>query len=140
MSEAKASLWCLRKRLWLRRYKGSARPGSDGVAVELGAPVEEGAVLGDAGGTLLGGACGNDVVLLCGHHGQVQTLFDVAAASGVAIQAVSDGCYHLVGTFCGPGKNVLGHGTFAPVDELVLVNSLPSFLAGWVPLLGLVPW
>ena len=67
MSEAKASLRCLRKRLWLRRYEGSARPGSDGVAVKLSAPVEEGAVLGYAS-AFLGRSGGNDVVLFGGQH------------------------------------------------------------------------
>ncbi len=140
MSEAKASLRCLRKRLWLRRYQGSARPGSDGVAVELGPPVEEGAVLGDAGGALLGCTGGDDVVLLGGHHSDMQALLDDPTTGGVAVQSVGDGRNHLVGAMRGSGKNALGHGTFAPVDGLVLVNSLPSFGLDGSLLLGLVPW
>ncbi|MNY48272.1 hypothetical protein D3C86_1835940 [compost metagenome] len=97
-------------------------------------------MLGDAGGALLGSTGGDDVVLLGCHHGQVQALPDGSAARCVAVQAVSDGGDDLVGAFRGPGKNALGHGTFAPVDELVLVSSLPSFWLGWVLLLGLVPW
>lgn len=91
--------------------------------MELGPPVEEGAVLGDAGGALLGCTGGDDVVLLGGHHGQVQALLDGSAAGGVAVKAVSDGSYNLVCTFRGPGKNALGHGTFTPIGELVLANS-----------------
>ena len=64
LQEAKAHSRCLLNASWLRRYEGSARPGSDGVAVELGAPVEEGAVLGEACGAALGGAgCHNSVLL-----------------------------------------------------------------------------
>ena len=126
MSEAKASLRCLRKRLWLRRYEGSARPGSDGVAVELGPPVEEGAAFhGGQGAHLgrLGGAGCDELVPLGGHHGNRQALLDGSAAGGVAVQAVGDGGNDLVGAFRGPGKNALGHGTFTPVGELVLANS-----------------
>lgn len=123
MSEAKASLRCLRKRLWLRRYEGSARPGSDGVAVELGPPVEEGAVPSETCVAKLGGSSCNNVVPLGGHHGQVQALFDGSAAGGVAVQAVGDGGNDLVGAFRGSGKKASGHGTFTPVGELVLANS-----------------
>lgn len=129
----------IRAWLLLLRNCSPAVVESDRVAVELGPPVEEGAVLGDAGGALLGSAGGDDVVLLGGHHGQVQALLDGSAAGCVAVQVVSYGGNHLVGAFRGPGKNALGHGTFTPVDELVLVSSLPSFWLGWVLLPGLVP-
>lgn len=123
MSEAKASLRCLRKRLWLRRYEESARPGSDGFAVKLYAPVEEGAVLGDAGGALLGGSSSNNLVPLGGHHGNRQALLDGSAAGGVAVQAVGDGGNDLVGAFCGSGNSDFHHVILASVGELVLANS-----------------
>ena len=109
--------------LLLLRNCSPAVAESDSIAVELGPPVEEGAVLGDAGGALLGCTGGDDVVLLGGHHGQVQALLDGPAASGVAVQSVGDGCNHLVGAMRGSGKNALGHGTFTPVGELVLANT-----------------
>lgn len=120
VSEAKATLWCLIKRLWLRRYQGSARPGSDCVAV-------------------LGSSGGNDVVLLGGQHRQVQALLKCATVAGIGVEPVRNAGNYLVGAMRGSGKNALGHGTFAPVDELVLVNTSPLW-RGWVLLLGLVPW
>ena len=124
LQEAKTHSRCLLNASWLRRYQGSARPEkSDGVTVELGAPVEEGAALGEARGAQLGGAGGDELVLLGGHHGQVQALLDGPAAGGVAVQAVSDGGDDLVGAFRGPGKKASGHATFTPVGELVLANS-----------------
>ncbi len=115
LQEAKASLRCLRKRLWLRRYEGSARPGSDGVAVELGAPVEEGAVLRYAC-AFLGCSGSNNMVLLGGQHRQVQALLKCATAAGIAVELVRNAGNYLVGAMRGSGKNALGHGTFAPVD------------------------
>ena len=108
--------------------------------MELGAPVEEGAVLIDAGSAFLSGASGDYLVLLGGQHRQMQALLDESTTGGVAVQPVGDGCNHLVGAMRGSGKNALGHGTFAPVDGLVLVNSLPSFGLVGSLLLGLVPW
>ena len=116
LQKAKTHSRCLLNASWLRRYEGSARPGSDGVAVELGPPVEEGAVLGDAGGALLGCTGGNNLVPLGGHHGQVQALLDGPAAGGVAVQAVGDGGNDLVGAFRGPGKNASGHDTVSVVS------------------------
>lgn len=141
MSEAKASLRCLRKMLWLRRYEGSARPGSDGVAVELGPPVEEGAAFhGGQGAHLgrLGCTGGNNVVPLGGHHGNRQALLDGSAASSVAVQAVGDGGYDLVGAFRGSGKKASGHDTFSVVSGW---SSLTPTCLGVVGscLLGLVP-
>lgn len=109
--------------LLLLRNCSPAVAESDRIAVKLGPPVKEGAVLIDASYALLGSTGGDDVVLLGGHHGQMQALFDGSAASGIAVQAVSDGSYNLVCAFRGPGKNALGHGTFTPVGELVLANS-----------------
>ena len=109
--------------LLLLRNCSPAVAESDRIAVELGAPVEEGAVLGDAGGALLGCTGGNNLVPLGGHHGQVQALLDGPAASGVAVQAVGDGGNDLVGAFRGSGKKAYGHGTFTPVGELVLANT-----------------
>ena len=109
--------------LLLLRNCSPAVAESDRIAVKLGPPVEEGAVLGDTGGALLGCTGGDDVVLLGGHHGQVQALLDGPAASGVAVQAVGDGGNDLVGAFRGSGKKAYGHGTFTPVGELVLANT-----------------
>jgi len=139
LQEAKTHSRCLLNVSWLRRYEGSARPGSDGVAVELGAPVEEGAVLGETGRAALGGTGGDDVVLLGGQHGDMQALLDGPAAGGVAVQAVGDGGNDLVGAFRGSGKNVLGHATVSVVSGW---SSLTPFLAlawmgpycwGWSP-------
>lgn len=126
--------------LLLLRNCSPAVAESDRIAVKLGPPVEEGAVLGDAGGAFLGGTGGDDVVLLGGHHSDMQALLDDPTTGGVAVQSVGDGRNHLVGAMRGSGKNALGHGTFAPVDGLVLVNSLPSFGLDGSLLLGLVPW
>lgn len=126
--------------LLLLRNCSPAVAESDRIAVKLGPPVKEGAVLIDASYALLGSTGGDDVVLLGGHHGQVQALLDGTTTGGVAVQAVSYGGNHLVGAMRGSGKNALGHGTFAPVDGLVLVNSLPSFGLDGSLLLGLVPW
>ena len=123
LQEAKTHSRCLLNASWLRRYQGSARPRSDGFAVKLYAPVEEGAVLGDAGGALLGGSSCNNVVPLGGHHGQVQALLDGPAAGGVAVQAVGDGGNDLVGAFCGSGNSDFHHVILASVGELVLANS-----------------
>lgn len=109
--------------LLLLRNCSPAVAESDRIAVELGAPVEEGAVLGDAGGAFLGGTGGDDVVPLGGHHGNRQALLDGSAAGGVAVQAVGDGGNDLVGAFRGSGKKAYGHGTFTPVGELVLANT-----------------
>ena len=109
--------------LLLLRNCSPAVAESDRIAVKLGPPVKEGAVLIDASYALLGSTGGDDVVLLGGHHGQVQALLDGSAAGGVAVQAVGDGGNDLVGAFCGPGKKASGHGTFTPVGELVLANS-----------------
>lgn len=95
----------------------------DGVAVELGAPVEDGAVLGEACGAALGGAGCHNAVLLSGHHGNCQALLDGAAAGFIAIELVGDGEEDLVCAMRGSGKNALGHGTFTPVGELVLANT-----------------
>ena len=94
----------------------------------------------DAGSAFLGGTSGDYLVLLGGQHRQMQALLDESTTGGVAVQPVGDGCNHLVGAMRGSGKNALGHGTFAPVDGLVLVNSLPSFGLVGSLLLGLVPW
>ena len=126
--------------LLLLRNCSPAVAESDRIAVKLGPPVKEGAVLGDAGGAFLGGTGGDDVVLLGGHHSDMQALLDDPTTGGVAVQSVGDGRNHLVGAMRGSGKNALGHGTFAPVDGLVLVNSLPSFGLDGSLLLGLVPW
>ena len=109
--------------LLLLRNCSPAVAESDRIAVELGAPVEEGAVLGDAGGAFLGGTGGDDVVPLGGHHGQVQALLDGPAASGVAVQAVGDGGNDLVGAFRGPGNSDFHHVILASVGELVLANT-----------------
>lgn len=124
LQKAETHSRCLLNASWLEPYawEGSTLLSNCG-AVELHAPVEEGAVLGDAGGALLGGAGGDDLVPLGGHHGQVQALLDGSAASSVAVQAVGDGGYDLVGAFRGPGKKASGHATFTPVGELVLANS-----------------
>lgn len=128
--------------LWLRRYQGSARPGSDGVAVVLCRQVQHQAVaLWDAAKAQIGNGSlfckflAADVV--CNLD---DSTVEACSASFVVAYVVGDGGDNLIRTLGGPGKNVLGHGTFAPVDELVLVSSLPSFLAGWVLSLGLVPW
>lgn len=120
---AKASLRSLRKRLWLGRYQGSARPGSDGVAKIVNAPVEEGAVPSGVGSSLLGCTGCNNVMLLCGQHGQIQALLDGLAACCIAIQAVCNEGRELVCSFSRSGKNAHGHVTFAPVDGLVPVSS-----------------
>ncbi|WP_411684721.1 hypothetical protein [Aeromonas caviae] len=71
----------------------------------------------------LGGSSSNNVVPLGGHHGNRQALLDGSAASSVAVQAVGDGGYDLVGAFRGPGKKASGHDTVSVVGELVLANS-----------------
>ena len=109
--------------LLLLRNCSPAVAESDRIAVELGAPVEEGAVPSETCVAKLGGSSCNNVVPLGGHHGQVQALLDGPAASGVAVQAVGDGGNDLVGAFRGSGKKAYGHGTFTPVGELVLANS-----------------
>jgi hypothetical protein len=120
LQEAETHSWYLSNASWLRRYQGSARPGSDCVAV-------------------LGSSGGNDVVLLGGQHRQVQALLKCATAAGIAVESVRNAGNYLVGAMRGSGKNALGHGTFTPVGELVLVNTNPLW-RGWVLLLGLVPW
>src|SRR5690606_1868724 len=96
--------------------------------MELGAPVEEGAVLGESGGAQLGGAGGNDMVLLGCHHGHMEALLNGAAAGRVAVQSVGDRGNDFVGSIRGSGKNVLGHGTFTPVGEW---SSLIPTGLGW---------
>lgn len=88
---------------------------------------------------VLGCTGGNNAVLLCGQHGYIEAQPDCSAAAGIAVEPVSDAGNDLVGAMRGSGKNALGHGTFAPVGELVLVNTSPLW-RGWVLLLGLVPW
>ena len=106
--------------------------------MKLYAPVEEGAVLGDAGGALLGGSSSNNVVPLGGHHGNRQALLDGSAASSVAVQAVGDGGNDLVGAFRGSGKKASGHDTVSVVSGWSSLT--PSLLwLGRVLLLGLVP-
>ena len=109
--------------LLLLRNCSPAVAESDRIAVKLGPPVEEGAVLGDAGGALLGGSSSNNVVPLGGHHGNRQALLDGSAAGGVAVQAVGDGGNDLVGAFCGSGNSDFHHVILASVGELVLANS-----------------
>lgn len=94
--------------------------------MELGTPVEEGAAFHGGQGAHLGrlGCTGCDeLVPLGGHHGNRQALLDGSAAGGVAVQAVGDGGYDLVGAFRGPGKKASGHATVSVVGELVLANS-----------------
>lgn len=124
LQEAKTHSRCLLNASWLEPYawEGSTLLSNCG-AVKLHAPVEEGAVLGEAGSALLGCTGGNNVVPLGGHHGNRQALLDGSAAGGVAVQAVGDGGNDLVGAFRGSGKKASGHGTFTPVGELVLANS-----------------
>lgn len=95
-------------------------------------------MLGDAGGALLGGSSCNNLVPLGGHHGNRQALLDGSAASSVAVQAVGDGGYDLVGAFRGSGKNASGHDTVSVVSGWSSLT--PSLLwLGRVLLLGLVP-
>ena len=124
--------------LLLLRNCSPAVAESDRIAVKLGPPVKEGAVLGDAGGALLGCTGGNNLVPLGGHHGNRQALLDGSAAGGVAVQAVGDGGNDLVGAFRGSGKKASGHDTVSVVSGWSSLT--PSLLwLGRVLLLGLVP-
>jgi hypothetical protein len=121
----------LKKRLWLRRYQGSARPEkSDGVTVELGAPVEHCAVSAGGGtkqavgsGTLLLKFLAADIV-----GNGAGTAMKGDSAGVVSAQSVGDRGNDFVGSIRGSGKNVLGHGTFTPVGEW---SSLIPTGLGW---------
>lgn len=139
LQEAETHSGCLSNVSWLEPYawEGSTLLSNCG-AVKLYAPVEEGAVLGDAGGALLGCTGSNNVVPLGGHHGNRQALLDGSAAGGVAVQAVGDGGNDLVGAFRGSGKKASGHDTVSVVSGWSSLT--PSLLwLGRVLLLGLVP-
>ena len=124
--------------LLLLRNCSPAVAESDRIAVELGAPVEEGAVPSETCVAKLGGSSCNNVVPLGGHHGQVQALLDGPAAGGVAVKAVGDGGNDLVGAFRGPGNSDFHHVILASVVSWSLQQpSVPWH--GWVLLLGLVP-
>ena len=109
--------------LLLLRNCSPAVAESDRIAVELGAPVEEGAVPSETCVAKLGCTGGNNLVPLGGHHGNRQALLDGSAAGGVAVQAVGDGGNDLVGAFCGPGNSDFHHVILASVGELVLANT-----------------
>ncbi|OAH88267.1 hypothetical protein BHR41_02455 [Aeromonas salmonicida subsp. salmonicida] len=132
MSEAKATLRCFKKRLWLRRYQGSARPGSDGVAVVLCCQVQHQAVaLWDSAKALVGYDSLFCQLLAADIVGNgAGTAMKGDSAGVVSAQSVGDRGNDFVGSIRGSGKNVLGHGTFTPVGELVLADSHRFRLVG----------
>lgn len=117
LQEAKTHSRCLLNASWLEPYawEGSTLLSNCG-AVKLSAPFEKVVTRGEAGGALLGGSSSNNVVPLGGHHGNRQALLDGSAASSVAVQAVGDGGYDLVGAFRGSGNSDFHHVILASVS------------------------